>query len=85
MSETEKKEAEMAACCHVGHELSPRSCLKKLLSACVTEFWVQPYFFVLQHDPEAFPDTEISRVVEGSSFLRATAGPWDDEKLTFGC
>lgn len=72
MSETERNKTEVAACCHLGYELSPRSCLKQLLSACVTEFWVQAYFFVLQHEPEAFPDTGISRVV-------------DDEKLSFGC
>lgn len=51
-------------------------------------FWVQPHFSVLQHDPEAFPDvlfTGISGAEEGSSFLRPTAGLWDDEDLICGC
>lgn len=88
--EAKGKEVELAACCPLWLRAGSQTTLLETASLCScdkTLFQVQSYFFVLQHDPEAFPDvlaTGISRVVEGCSFLGPTAGLRDDEYLIFG-
>lgn len=89
--ETKEKKVELAACCPLRLQAGSQTILLETTSLCLCDkklFWVQPYFFVLQHNAEALPDvlsTGISRVVEGSSFLGPMTGLWDDEYLTFGC